>query len=93
MPLVEGVHFALAEVGASASQVNGAIHRAQYIVLTPRQAEVAHLVSEGLTDRQVAARLSISHRAVDGHLRRVFARLGAQSRSAVAAWAVQYPLT
>jgi DNA-binding CsgD family transcriptional regulator len=93
MPLVEGVRFALDELVASGLQASGAIHGAQKNGLTPRQAEVAQLVSKGLTDRQVAALLSINHRTVDGHLRRIFAKLGAQSRSAVAAWAVQHPLT
>jgi non-specific serine/threonine protein kinase len=93
MPLVDGVHFALAALGASGRQESGAIHGAQNIELTPRQAEVAQLVSTGLTDRQVAARLSISHRTVDGHLRRIFAILGVQSGAPVAAWAVQHHLT
>jgi DNA-binding CsgD family transcriptional regulator len=93
MPLVEGVRFALGEPVASGPQATAANHVAKNNRLTPRQAEVAQLVSKGLTDRQVAVQLSISHRTVDGHLRRICARLGAQSRSAVAAWAVQHLLT
>ena len=56
--------------------------------LSPRQLEVARLVARGLTDRQIARQLGISHRTVDSHLRQVSAKLGCSSRTAVAVWAL-----
>lgn len=48
--------------------------------LTPQQQRIARHVAEGATNREVAVRLSVSHRTVDHHLRNVFAALGVRSR-------------
>ncbi|MGI5166530.1 LuxR C-terminal-related transcriptional regulator [Spirillospora sp. CA-253888] len=48
--------------------------------LTAQQQQIARLVAAGATNREVAARLTISPRTVDGHLRNVFTRLGIRSR-------------
>ena len=54
--------------------------------VTPRQLEVLRLVSEGLTDGQIAGRLVLSKHTVHRHLQNAYARLGCSSRaSAVAA--------
>jgi pimeloyl-ACP methyl ester carboxylesterase/DNA-binding CsgD family transcriptional regulator len=54
--------------------------------LTPRQLQVAALVAEGLTNRQIAERLGIEERSAEGHVERIRLRLGATSRAQVAAW-------
>ena len=54
--------------------------------LTRRQQEVAHLVAQGLTDREVATRLSISVRTAESHVEQILARLGFRSRAQIAAW-------
>ena len=56
--------------------------------LTPRQTEVAALVAEGLTNRELAERLGISERSAESHLERIRLRLGFRSRAQVAAWYV-----
>jgi pimeloyl-ACP methyl ester carboxylesterase/DNA-binding CsgD family transcriptional regulator len=56
--------------------------------LTARQTEVAALVAEGLTNRQIAERLSITERSAESHLERIRLRLGFTSRAQVAAWFV-----
>lgn len=48
--------------------------------LTPHQTYIARLVAEGATNREVAARMLISTRTVDHHLRNIFAKLGVRSR-------------
>lgn len=55
-------------------------------VLTPRQQQVARLVAEGLSNRQIAERLVVSTRTVDGHIERILAKLEFSSRAQVAAW-------
>lgn len=54
--------------------------------LTARQAEVAALISEGCTNREIAARLGIDERSAEGHVERIRQRLGFTSRAQVAAW-------
>jgi pimeloyl-ACP methyl ester carboxylesterase/DNA-binding CsgD family transcriptional regulator len=54
--------------------------------LTPRQREVAALVADGLTNREIGARLGIEERSAEGHLERIRLRLDLRSRAQVAAW-------
>ena len=53
--------------------------------LTGRQREIAELVAAGLSNREIADRLMTSVRTVEGHLYRACQRVGAQSRSDLAA--------
>ena len=48
--------------------------------LTPVEARVAELVAEGRTNREVGAALNLSARTVEGHLSRVYGKLGVRSR-------------
>jgi predicted ATPase/DNA-binding CsgD family transcriptional regulator len=54
--------------------------------LSRREREVANLVAEGLTNRQIAARLFISERTAEGHVEQIRNKLGFTSRSQIAAW-------
>ena len=53
--------------------------------LTPREREVAQLITTGLTNRQIGVRLFIAERTVDTHVSRILAKLGCGSRAQVAA--------
>ena len=48
--------------------------------LTAREREIASLVADGLSNRQIAERLFISRRTVDAHLEHIFGKLGITSR-------------
>lgn len=52
--------------------------------LTRRETEIAVLVTEGMTNRQIAQRLYLSPRTVEVHLSRILAKLDVTTRSAVA---------
>jgi pimeloyl-ACP methyl ester carboxylesterase/DNA-binding CsgD family transcriptional regulator len=56
--------------------------------LTARQTQVAALVADGLTNRQLAEQLGITERSAESHLERIRLRLGFRSRAQVAAWYV-----
>ena len=51
--------------------------------LSPREAQVAQLVSEGLADKEIARSLSVSVTTVRTHIERLFGKLGVHKRSAV----------
>jgi ATP/maltotriose-dependent transcriptional regulator MalT len=61
-------------------------------VLTPRELEVLHLVSEGLTDGEIAARLVLSKHTVHRHLQKTYAKLDCSSRAAAVAKATRLQL-
>ena len=60
--------------------------------LTAREADVLRLVTAGLTNREIAARLGVSRRTIDAHLRSVFGKIGVASRSAATLYAVKHGL-
>lgn len=49
--------------------------------LTERQVDVLRAAAEGLTTKEIAARMQLRERTVKWHLTRIFARLGAQNRT------------
>ena len=57
--------------------------------LTARERDVAALVARGRTNRAIAAELVVSERTVETHVGSILAKLGFESRSQIAAWAVQ----
>ncbi len=57
--------------------------------LTPRQEEVAVLVSRGLTNRQIGSELFISEHTVATHITKIHKRLALSSRSRLSAWVVE----
>lgn len=48
--------------------------------LTPAEVEIAHLVADGLRNKEIAQRLFVSPRTVQAHLSSTFAKLGLSSR-------------
>ena len=54
-------------------------------LLTPREIEILRLVSEGLTDAQIAARLVLSKHTVHRHVQNAYTRLDCSSRAAAVA--------
>jgi DNA-binding NarL/FixJ family response regulator len=54
------------------------------VQLTRREREIAHLVTDGLTSREVAESLFLSVRTVDNHLSRIYDKLGIRSRTELA---------
>ncbi|MET9272649.1 LuxR C-terminal-related transcriptional regulator [Kribbella sp. NPDC003557] len=54
--------------------------------LSPREREVARLVADGLSNREIAARLVISERTAQNHVQHILDKLGFANRAQVAAW-------
>jgi DNA-binding NarL/FixJ family response regulator len=59
--------------------------------LTRRERQVAALIADGLTNKQIAARLVISRRTAEGHVDHIMTKLGFTSRTQIAAMVTRRP--
>jgi predicted ATPase/DNA-binding CsgD family transcriptional regulator len=55
-------------------------------VLRKREADVARLVADGLSNKEIGVRLFISERTVESHVRNIMNKLGFNSRAQIAGW-------
>jgi predicted ATPase/DNA-binding CsgD family transcriptional regulator len=55
-------------------------------ILGQRESDVARLVADGLSNKQIGARLFISERTVESHVRNILNKLGFNSRAQIAGW-------
>ncbi|MEU6432647.1 LuxR C-terminal-related transcriptional regulator, partial [Microbispora sp. NPDC046973] len=54
--------------------------------LTPREREIAELIAQGLSNREISSALVISQRTAEGHVERILNKLAFNSRTQIAAW-------
>ena len=55
-------------------------------LLSNRETDVARLVTEGLSNKEIGARLFISERTVESHVRNILTKLGFTARTQIAGW-------
>jgi len=89
MTIDEGVAFAVADQQAPRSAP--AVKAASHTELTPRQLEIARLIAEDLTNRQIADRLFLSERTVETHITNMLNKLGLNSRVQLSRWLAELP--
>lgn len=82
MTASESLAFAIGEKSVEPESGSGLVQ------LTPRESEVAGLVAEGKKNREIASRLVISPRTVQGHVEHILVKLGFTSRAQIAAWVI-----
>lgn len=83
LDLDHAVAFALAERPARANKRRRGDSSSE---LTRRESEIASLVADGLTNKEIAERLVISQRTADTHVEHILRKLGFTSRAQIAAW-------
>jgi DNA-binding NarL/FixJ family response regulator len=93
MSTVEAVAMALERPGtASAAPAPAPRAGGGDFGLTKRERQVAALIAEGLSNREIAARLVVAQRTAEGHVENILSKLGFTSRAQVAGWlAAQNP--
>jgi HD-GYP domain-containing protein (c-di-GMP phosphodiesterase class II) len=80
-------------VDAVLSSAGSKKHQASYPAgLSEREVEVLRLVSRGLTDKEVASKLGISHRTVHHHNKHAYDKIGVSTRAAAALFLVENDL-
>ena len=72
--------------GGREASARGASAVAAPSPLSRRERQVAALVAEGMTNRQIAAELVLSPRTVGGHMDSIMTKLGCSRRTQVATW-------
>ncbi len=60
------------------------------IPLSAREMEIIELVADGLTNQEIAQRLTISKRTVDNHVSNMFTKTGSKNRVALLNWAMDH---
>tara|TARA_B100000700_G_C14262591_1_gene497767 strand:- start:140 stop:424 length:285 start_codon:yes stop_codon:yes gene_type:complete len=58
--------------------------------LSAREMEIIELVADGLTNQEIAERLTISKRTVDNHVSNMFTKTGSKNRVALLNWAMDH---
>jgi DNA-binding NarL/FixJ family response regulator len=93
---VKQLHAGKAHFGAAAARVLAQqVHKPEsdsgdpYGRLTPREREVFHMVVEGRTSKEIAARLGISTKTAENHRANVLDKLGARNTADVVRYAVR----
>ncbi|MCT9083164.1 ATP-binding protein [Streptomyces fulvoviolaceus] len=82
----EAVAYALGELRGESAVSRAPVAAADEALLTPRELQVAALIAEGRTNKQIADTLVIARRTAEGHVERILVKLGFGNRSQVAAW-------
>jgi NarL family two-component system response regulator YdfI len=61
-------------------------------VLTDRELEVIQLIADGLTTKDMAARLNIGDRTVEFYVSNIYDKLGVNTRASIVRWAQEHGL-
>ncbi len=88
MSIDQAVQYALEIEPAAAPAAEPATPQT---TLTRREHQIAALVAEGLTNREIAARLVIAQRTAEGHVEHIMTKLGFSTRAQIAAWMAALP--
>lgn len=87
------LRIALASLPQGKPLSQEALTSRRYGGLSAREREVAALVAEGKSNREIAAHLVVSERTAEAHVSNILGKLGLSTRAQIAAWAVEKGLT
>ena len=70
--------------------VSGELSNSAHMTLSAREMEIIELVADGLTNQEIAEKLTISKRTVDNHVSNMFTKTGSKNRVALLNWAMDH---
>lgn len=85
--LESAISYALAQDACPGRPVTG---RADESPLTQREQQVAELVAQGMSNKEIAATLVVARRTAEGHVEHILSKLGFTSRVQIATWVNQF---
>jgi DNA-binding CsgD family transcriptional regulator len=77
---------------AAAGHRTSAVRRDRLSGLTGREVEVLRLLARGLSNRQMAAQLSVSQKTVDNHVQHIYDKIAVSTRAGATLFALQHDL-
>lgn len=86
----DAIALALGEARQAGTRTSLTGGRAASSLLTKRQREIAALVADGLTNKEIASKLVISPRTAEAHVENIMTKLGFTSRTQVAVWMAEH---
>jgi non-specific serine/threonine protein kinase len=85
MPAEEALELALSETGPESTRAE----REKYGGLTPREREVATLIAQGKSNREIAKIMTVGIKTIETYVTRILNKLGFDSRVQIATWVVE----
>ncbi|MFC7643915.1 response regulator transcription factor [Streptosporangium lutulentum] len=83
LPYDEALAYALGEEAPGNGQTDEAVRPS---LLTRREMEIAQLVAQGMSNKEIAASLVIAQRTAEGHIEHILSKFGFTSRAQIAVW-------
>jgi DNA-binding NarL/FixJ family response regulator len=88
MPDAEAIAYVLEQAPTTPAAASPRSQVSKSLIqLTRREDEIAALVAQGLSNKQIAAKLVVSERTVESHIWNILNKLGFNSRVQIASWA------
>ena len=87
LPLEEIINYALSAPEISSESTRG--EKVKFGGLTQREREVAGLIAQGKSNREIAETMTVSVKTIETYVTRILNKLGFDSRVQIATWAVE----
>jgi len=85
---IRGAYWFLGQALRRLCDASG-LNKDQFDGLTARERDIAALIAQGKSNKEIAEGLSLSNRTVEAHISRILPKLNFSSRSQIAVWAVE----
>jgi non-specific serine/threonine protein kinase len=89
MKLEAAIELAVGSDDTPSAETSPPLAGSAAIELSAREREVAQLIAQGRSNREIAEALVVSNKTVESHVKHIFDKLGVQARAEIAVWATR----